>query len=540
MTKYIFVTGGVMSGLGKGITAAGIGANLKAAGYNVGILKCDPYLNYDAGTLNPSEHGEVFVTKDGAETDLDLGHYERFLNIELEQSSSLMSGRILSQVIQDERKGKYLGKTVQVIPHVTNKIQDEIIKSAQGYQIMIVEIGGTIGDIEGLAFVEAIRQMRRRVGQNNVAYIHLVYLPYLEASQEIKTKPAQNSLKVLQSYGIKPDLVCARSDHQIPASSLEKLSIFADLDQEYIIPLPTLDNVYKVPSYLSQFSITKILSDILNLNQSQADFSDWEDLIDKINNATKPIKVAIVAKYLDNQDTYASIVEALKSAGWQLGSKIEIVWVDSEDLDHLKSRLKGSQAILVPGGFGSRGIEGKIIASQYARENLIPYLGICLGMQTAIIELSRNQLGLDQANSAEFDSSSSDQVIHLMDQQHHVTEKGGTMRLGDYPAILDPDSLTYQLYQNLNVTERHRHRYEVNNQYKNKLEAVGVRFSGLSPDKKLVEFIELDQDIHPFFVATQAHPEFRSRPMNPHPLFLGLISSALASEARPNTLSRHK
>ncbi len=520
-----------MSGLGKGITAAGIGANLKAAGYNVGILKCDPYLNFDAGTLNPSEHGEVYVTKDGAETDLDLGHYERFLDLELDQSSSLMSGKILSQVIQDEREGKYLGKTVQLVPHVTNKIQEDIIKSAKNYQIMLVEIGGTIGDIEGLTFIEAIRQMRRRVGPSNVAYVHLVYLPYLITSKEFKTKPAQNSLKILQSYGIKPDLVCARSDQAINSSSLEKLSIFADLDQEYIVPLPTLDSVYEVPLYLSKFSITKIFSKLLNLDQYSPDFSIWEALTDKIASSSgKNVTIAIVAKYLDNQDTYTSIVEALKSAGWELGVTAKIKWVDSEDLENLETNLVDCQAILVPGGFGSRGIDGKVLASKFARKNQIPYLGICLGMQTAIIDIARNELGLTDANSTEFDTDTKDPVIHLMDEQNHVTKLGGTMRLGNYPAILEAESIIHGLYQSSQITERHRHRYEVNNLYKSKLESVGVKFVGLSPDRELVEFIELDQSIHPFFVATQAHPEFRSRPMKPHPLFLGLLKATISTD----------
>lgn len=522
-TKYIFVTGGVLSGVGKGIAASSIGNLLKASGLTVNIQKCDPYLNVDAGTLNPSEHGEVFVTKDGAETDLDLGHYERFLDQELSATSSLMSGKVLSQVIDDERAGQYLGKTVQIIPHVTNAMQERIIEAGTGYDVHIVEVGGTVGDYEGLAFIEAIREMRQSVGIENTAYVHVVYLPYLSASEEIKTKPAQNAVRQLRSLGINPDVLVARADYGFNGEVVAKLSMFGGVPKEAIAVLPNAKTVYEVPLTLKKAGTIKYLLDKLEIKANEPDTTEQEMLVKKILKTHKQtIKIGIVAKYMGNVDTYFSVFEALKSAAWNKGVGLDIRWLDSEAIAEGKERLSGYDGLVVPGGFGSRGIEGKIKAAEYAMKHDVPYLGLCLGMQVSVIALARKVID-KTANSLEFDPRTKHPVIHLMEEQKHVTEKGGTMRLGDYECVLTPGSKAHKLYGAPTVHERHRHRYEFNNAYRTQLEEAGMVMSGHSPDGELVEMIELRD--HPFFMGSQFHPEYKSRPTHPHPMFKGFIEA---------------
>lgn len=527
--KFIFITGGVLSGVGKGITAASVGKILQARGFKVNLQKCDPYLNLDAGTLNPGEHGEVFVTEDGAETDLDIGHYERFLNRNFTGQSSLMAGRVFTNVLNAERRGEYLGKTIQIIPHITNEIQRLIIEAAQGFDIHIVEIGGTVGDYEGIHFIEAIRQMKRKVGEKNVLYIHVVFLPYLITSAEIKTKPAQNSIRTLKELGIIPDVLCARSDYPITHDIIAKLSLYGDVEEKAIIPLITAKNIYEVPFILEKYHLAEILLGKLNLENRKPNFDDWKLLLKKITNSQKgPVaKIAIVGKYMTNKDTYMSVVEALKAAAWHINVNLKIIWVDSEKLTqkNVGEILKEIDGILVPGGFGKRGIEGKILAIQYARENKIPYLGLCLGMQLACIEFARNVIGLKNANSTEFNPQAKDPVIYIMPSQRNIKQKGGTMRLGAWPCKVLKGTLAYKIYKKENISERHRHRYEFNNKYREIFEKYGMIFSGVSQDNNLVEIIELSS--HPFFIATQAHPEFKSRPTQPHPLFLNFIKAAL-------------
>lgn len=528
-TKYIFVTGGVLSGLGKGIMAASIGHILKSRGFLVNIGKCDPYLNCDAGTLNPGEHGEVFVTDDGAETDLDLGHYERFMDQNLTQASSLMSGRVYREVLESERCGAYLGKTVQVVPHITGKIQEMIMAAGKGFDIHIVEIGGTIGDFEALHFLEAIRQMKRKIGPENVCYVHLVYLPYLETSKEIKTKPAQSSIRDLMTLGIHPDVIGCRSDRPLEEGNLKKIAMFADVDEAAVIALPTIKTVYEVPINLEKVKLGDYITKRLGLGR-HASHNGWDKLltrIEEIEISGKTVKIGIVAKYLQNEDTYKSVTEALKAAGYANNVNVSWDWVDSEKLEKKgPETLKKYDGILVPGGFGNRGTEGKIIAAKYARENNIPYLGLCLGMQIATIEFARNVCGIKGATSEEFKPKAKHKVIHIMEEQIeklHRAELGGSMRLGSYPCVLTDGSLAKKIYKKKNISERHRHRYEFNNKYKKQLEKCGLRFSGISPDGKLVEMIELPG--HKFFIATQAHPEFKSRPDRAHPLFDGFINS---------------
>lgn len=529
-TKFIFVTGGVLSGLGKGIMAASLGHILKGRGFSVNMQKCDPYLNCDAGTLNPGEHGEVFVTDDGAETDLDLGHYERFLNQPLSQKSSLMSGRVYLSVLDCERRGGYLGKTVQVIPHVTNKIQEFILDASRGYDIHIVEIGGTIGDYEALHFLEAIRQMKRKLGAENVCYVHLVFLPYLETSKEIKTKPAQSSIRELLSLGIHPDIIGCRSDKPLSGEHLSKIALFADLDEKAVIPLPTIRTVYEVPINLEKVGVGDYLTQKLGLGKKQL-HNGWNKLlqkIEKIEKSNRKVKIAIVAKYLQNEDTYKSVTEALKAAGWANNIRVDWDWVNAEIIETRGTKLlELYQGILVPGGFGSRGVEGKIAAVRFARENKVPFLGLCLGMQIATIEFARNVAKIKNATSEEFNSEAKNLVISTMPEQVEILKEhrlGGSMRLGAYPCVLVPGSLAKKLYGQKEISERHRHRYEFNNQFRHILEKNGLILSGLSPDKKLVEIIELKN--HPFFIAVQFHPEFKSRPDQPHPLFDGFIKVA--------------
>ncbi len=525
-TKFVFVTGGVLSGVGKGITAASIGRILKSHGLSVNIQKCDPYLNVDAGTLNPAEHGECFVTFDGAETDLDLGHYERFLDIELTSKSSFMSGRVLQRVIADERAGKYSGKTVQFIPHVTSAIQKEILATAEGFDVHIVEIGGTVGDYEGLSFIEAIRELSMVVGRQNCAFVHVVYLPYLGASKEIKTKPAQNAVRELRGLGIVPDVLVARSEDMADKEVIGKLSLFSGVEQDAIVLLPNAQTIYQVPLTLREKNIDKVLSKKLDIASSSSDMSEWENVVGQATTKhEKTVRIGIVAKYMNNQDTYMSVFEALRAAAWSQGVNPDLVWVDAEKLtdeDNAKKLLSDLDGVVVPGGFGSRAIEGKINAASFALKNKLPYLGLCLGLQVSVIAAARNA-GLTDANSKEFDPKSKDLVVTTMDGQEGKENTGGTMRLGNYDCSLAEGSLARKLYGKDLIAERHRHRYECNNDYRDQYESWGIRASGVSPDKHLVEIIEgID---HPFFLASQFHPEFKSRPNRPHPMFSGFISS---------------
>jgi CTP synthase len=528
-TKFIFVTGGVLSGVGKGITAASIGNILKTRGLSVNIQKCDPYLNIDAGTLNPAEHGEVFVTADGAEADLDLGHYERFLDIELTAASSLMSGRILQEVINDERDGQYLGKTVQIIPHVTNHIQRTISKTSQGFNVHIVEIGGTVGDYESLSFIEAIREMSFKVGTDNCLFVHVVYLPYLGASQEFKTKPAQNAVRELRELGIVPDVLVARSEFKPPKSVLPKLSMFTGVDQEAIVLLPNASTIYQVPLQLEEAKIGDVIGDRLGLRRQRGELAEWRRTVkNALTKYRNTIRVGVIAKYLDNQDTYMSLSEALRAAAWANEVNVEIVWVDAETLEKNEKAhhiLKGLDGMVGLPGFGSRGAEGKIMAASFAYDNKIPYLGICLGMQMSVIALAR-RAGLKNANSTEFDPKTPHPVISTMAEQIGKEFTGGTMRLGNYEAVLARGTIARKLYGQERVIERHRHRYEVNNTYRDKFEKWGLVISGTSPEGKLVEMIEAID--HPFFIGTQAHPEFRSRPNRSHPLYSGFIKACRA------------
>lgn len=530
-TKFVFVTGGVLSGVGKGITAASIGTILKARGLSVNIQKCDPYLNEDAGTLNPAEHGECFVTADGAETDLDLGHYERFLDIELTQASSLMSGRILKEVINDERAGKYLGKTVQIIPHVTNHIQKTITDTGKGFDVHIVEVGGTVGDYESLSFIEAIREMALRLGPSSCVFVHVVYVPYLGASKEFKTKPAQNAVRELRGLGIVPDVLIARSEVKPPSSILPKLSLFSGVDTEAIVVLPNAPTIYQVPLSLEDSNIAGVISRQLGLRARPAELNSWRRVVKSaLTKYRKTIKVGIIAKYLHNQDTYICVFEALKAAAWTREVNLEIVWINAEKLQNDKKErqaLQGLDAIIVPGGFGERGLEGKILAAQYSLKNKVPYLGLCLGLQMAVIAAARNA-GLKEATSVELDAGSRHKVIDYMADQEDKKHTGGTMRLGDYPCNLERGSKARRAYGQEKIVERHRHRCECSNRYRDKYEAWGIKASGLSPDGRLVEVVEAID--HPYFLSTQAHPEMRSRPNRPHPLFVGLLAAVLANK----------
>jgi len=528
-TKYVFVTGGVLSGLGKGITAASIGNLLKARGLKVNLQKCDPYLNIDAGTLNPREHGECFVTKDGAETDLDLGHYERFLDEELTQASSVMSGRVMLKVIDDERNGVHEGKTVQIIPHFTNAIQKMIMQAGEGFDVHIVEIGGTVGDYESLAFIEAIREMGMKVGRENCAFVHVVYLPYLGTSQETKTKPAQNSVRELRGFGITPDILVARSEEPTPDSVKVKLSLFSGLSEDAIALLPNARSIYQVPLTLEDSGIGGVLCERLGLgNNLKPDLTDWQATVERATAAhTHKVTVGVVAKYLDNQDTYMSVFEALRSAGWWSDADVAIKWIDAEQMvsdESIEHALVGIDGIVVPGGFGTRGGEGKIRAAQYALKNDVPYLGLCLGLQMAVVAAARNA-GLTKANTTEFDADTPDPLIDTMVDQRGKENTGGTMRLGDYDCTLEKGSKAAKLYGSEHIVERHRHRYECNNAYIKQYEGWGIRAVGTNPKTGLVEVIEGIN--HPFFMASQYHPEFKSRPAQAHPMFRGFIESLL-------------
>jgi CTP synthase len=529
-TKYIFVTGGVLSGLGKGITAASIANILKAKGLKVNIQKCDPYLNVDAGTLSPREHGECFVTKDGAETDLDLGHYERFLDEELTQASSLMSGRILRQVISDERAGKYQGQSVQIVPHVMRAIAQGIAKAGEGFDVHIAEIGGTVGDLESLSFVEAIRECGVQFGRENCLYVHVVYMPYLGASKEIKSKPAQNAVRELRGLGIAPDVLVARSEEPAPSSIKAKLSMYCGVDEDAIALLPNAETIYQVPLTLEDDGIVDVISRKLGLGVHTSELTEWRRLVKHATaKHAKAVTIGVVAKYLDNQDTYLSVFEALRAAGWQHDADVAIRWIDAEKLENpaidIANELKDVQGIVVPGGFGSRGVEGKVRAAQFALDTGLPYLGLCLGMQVAVIASAR-RAGILNANSAEFDQASNNKVINTMAGQEGMENTGGTMRLGDYPCVIVPGSLAEKVYKTTQITERHRHRYECNNDFRDAYAAWGIEAVGFSPDHHLVEMVEAKN--HPFFLASQFHPEFKSRPHRPHPMFEGFIGHIVA------------
>ncbi|WP_034551357.1 CTP synthase [Carnobacterium funditum] len=533
MTKYIFVTGGVVSSIGKGIAAASLGRLLKNRGLKVTIQKFDPYINVDPGTMSPYQHGEVFVTDDGAETDLDLGHYERFIDINLNRYSNVTTGKVYSEVIRKERKGEYLGATVQVIPHITNEIKEKIMRAGQttDSDIVITEVGGTVGDIESLPFLEALRQMKRDVGTDNVMYIHTTLIPYLGAAGEMKTKPTQHSVKELRGLGIQPNILVVRSERPVSQSMKNKLASFCDVASEAVIESLDVDTLYSIPLNLQKQGMDQIVCDHLKIDAPPADMTEWIKLEEKVLNLSKKTKIALVGKYVELPDAYLSVVESLNHAGYAEDSEIEIDWINADEVttSNAADLLKDADGILVPGGFGDRGLEGKIAAIQYARENTVPFFGICLGMQLACVEFARNVVGLDKAHSTETDPKTPHNIIDLMSDQKDVVEMGGTLRLGLYPCKLKTGSVAAQNYDNVEVVqERHRHRYEFNNEYRTILEDKGMVFSGVSPDNRLVEIVELSD--HPFYVACQFHPEFLSRPNRPQKLFSGFIKASLKNQ----------
>ena len=528
MTKYIFVTGGVVSSVGKGISVASIGRILKSAGFKVSVQKLDPYLNVDPGTMSPYQHGEVFVTADGSETDMDLGHYERFIDIELTRASNVTAGQVFSEVIAKERRGDYLGGTIQSVPHVTNVIKDRIkALSTQGDpDVVVVEVGGTVGDIEGQPFLEAIRQMRNDVGKENVYYIHVTLLPYISTTGELKTKPTQQSVRELRGIGIQPDCIICRADYPVPDEVKSKIAFFCDVPTEAVIPLITAPTIYEVPLILQAAGLGRLITSALGLSYEEPEMMEWRALVKRIGTPKEPLLIAVVGKYADLPDAYISVKEALLHAGLEHERDVEIFWVPSEEVERYgpEALLKSTCGIVVPGGFGPRGVEGMISAARYARENKIPYLGLCLGMQLMVIEVARNKVGMAVAHSSEFDPETPNPVIDLMPDQRDVKKLGGTMRLGVYPCTLEEGTIAHKAYLKLNVLERHRHRFELNNDYREILETGGLHFSGLSPDHRLVEIAELKE--HPFMVGTQFHPEFLSRPDRPHPLFSGFMNAA--------------
>lgn len=527
--KYIFVTGGVVSGLGKGITAASLGRLLKARGLKVTIQKFDPYINVDPGNMSPYQHGEVFVTDDGAETDLDIGHYERFIDENLSKNSNVATGRIYWSVINKERKGEYLGRTVQVIPHITNEIKERMYRVGKSNKtdVVITEIGGTVGDIESLPFLEAIRQVATEVGRENAMYIHVTLVPYLKKPGELKTKPTQHSVKELRSIGIQPDVIVCRTEKELTQDMKDKISLFCNIPSEGVIQNLDAETLYEVPLMLEKEGLASIVCKRLNLKCQEPDLEEWRQMVYKQKNLSKNVTVALVGKYVELSDAYLSVVEALKHGGIANDAEVNIKWVDSEQVfeNNVEEILKDTDAILVPGGFGDRGIEGKIFAAKYARENKKPYLGICLGMQMAVIEFARNVVGLKEANSIEFDPQTPYPVIDLMPEQKDIDEKTGTMRLGLYPCKIAKDSKVFEVYKEELIYERHRHRYELNNEYREVLASNGMMLTGLSPSEKLVEIIEIKD--HPWFIGVQFHPEFKSRPNRPHPLFKDFIKAAL-------------
>ncbi len=535
ITKHIFVTGGVASSLGKGLTASSLGRLLRARGNRVTMQKLDPYINVDPGTMNPFQHGEVFVTDDGAETDLDIGHYERFLDTNLVGFANVTTGQVYQNVISKERRGEYLGDTVQVIPHITNEIKDRIRAMASpDVDVVITEIGGTVGDIESLPFLEAARQIRQDVGRDNVFYLHVSLVPYIGPSGELKTKPTQHSVAALRSIGIAPDGVVIRSDRAIPESIKRKISSMCDVDIEAVVAAVDAPSIYDIPKVIHSEGLDSYIVRRLGLPQVDVDWTEWDALLKKVHQPEHQVTVGLVGKYIDLPDAYLSVTEALRAGGFANNARVNIKWIPSDECASeagARSQLSDVDAVCVPGGFGVRGIEGKLGALKYARENGIPTLGLCLGLQCMVIEAARNLAGLTDASSAEFDPESPHPVISTMASQEDIVagrgDMGGTMRLGLYPAVLDSDSIVAKVYGSTTINERHRHRYEVNNQYRDRIAATGLRFSGLSPDAHLVEFVELPESIHPYYVGTQAHPEFLSRPTRPHPLFAGLVAAAI-------------
>ena len=534
MTKYIFVTGGVVSGLGKGITAASLGRLLKARGLKVAAQKLDPYINVDPGTMSPYQHGEVFVTEDGAETDLDLGHYERFIDEDLNRYSNLTTGKVYWNVLNKERRGEYLGSTVQVIPHITDEIKEFVYRVGKqtDADVVITEIGGTIGDIESQPFLEAVRQISLEVGRENSIFIHVTLVPYLKGSEEHKSKPTQHSVKELQGMGINPDIIVLRCDEPLEESIFQKISLFCNVGQDCVIENRTLPNLYEAPLMLEKQNFSDAVCRKLHLDPPKADLREWEQLVERICNRDQEVSIGLVGKYVKLHDAYLSVAEALNHAGYAYHSHVRIHWIDSESItrENVGEILAGLQGILIPGGFGSRGIEGMILAAEYASEHKIPYLGICLGMQIAVIEYARNKAGLLDAHSGEFDEQCANKVIDFMPGQSEDLDKGGTLRLGSYPCLIQENTKMEECYGADLIYERHRHRYEFNNMYREKLEQAGLRISGTSPEGRLVETVELSD--HPFYVGVQFHPEFKSRPNEPHPLFCGFIGAALKQDIR--------
>ncbi|WP_407269269.1 CTP synthase [Radiobacillus sp. PE A8.2] len=529
MTKYIFVTGGVVSSIGKGITAAALGRLLKNRGLKVTIQKFDPYINVDPGTMSPYQHGEVFVTEDGAETDLDLGHYERFIDINLNKFSNITTGKIYSTVIKKERRGDYLGGTVQVIPHITNEIKDKVFRAGQqtNADVVITEIGGTVGDIESLPFLEAIRQIKSDIGKDNVMYIHCTLVPYIKAAGELKTKPTQHSVKELRSLGIQPDAIVLRTEMEISQDMKEKIALFCDINEKAVIEMADAETLYHVPLSLQEQNLDQLTCEHFGLDCGKADMTEWNELVDRVRNLSKVITIGLVGKYVELPDAYISVVESLKHAGYAYNADIDIRWINAEEVNesNVKELLKGVDGVLVPGGFGDRGIEGKIEAIRYVREQQIPFLGICLGMQLATVEYARNVVGLADAHSAEIDPNTPYPIIDLLPEQKDISDLGGTLRLGVYPCRLKEGTKTREAYNDEDVVyERHRHRYEFNNQFRDQMEQSGFVFSGTSPDGRLIETVELSD--HPWFVACQFHPEFKSRPTRPQRLFYGFIGAS--------------
>lgn len=532
MVKYVFVTGGVVSGLGKGITAASLGRLLKARGYKVTMQKFDPYINIDPGTMNPIQHGEVFVTDDGAETDLDLGHYERFIDESLDKNSNVTTGKIYWSVLQKERRGDYGGGTVQVIPHITNEIKSRFYRNFtdEDTRIAIIEVGGTVGDIESQPFLESIRQFQHEVGRENAILIHVTLIPYLRASQEMKTKPTQASVKELQGMGIQPDIIVCRSEYELPQNLKDKIALFCNVPNNHVLQNLDVEYLYEAPLAMEKEHLAQVACECLHLNCPEPDLTDWEAMVDALRTPDKEVNIALVGKYIQLHDAYISVVEALKHGGISNKATVNIQWVDSETVndDNVNELLCDVDGILVPGGFGDRGIEGKIKAITYARTHNIPFLGLCLGMQLSIVEFARNVVGYNDAHSIELDPSTTHPVIALMPDQNGVEDIGGTLRLGSYPCVLDKTSKAFALYGQETIHERHRHRYEVNNDFRAVLTEKGMKLSGLSPDGRIVEMCELPD--HPFFIATQAHPELKSRPNRPHPLFKGFIEASIKNK----------
>ncbi len=528
-TKYLFFTGGVVSSVGKGVTAAALGLTLKERGFKVAVQKLDPYINVDPGTMSPYQHGEVYVLDDGAETDLDLGHYERFIDIRLSRVSNFTAGQVYAEIIQKERHGDYLGGTIQVIPHITNEIKRRVglVAKTTEADVVLVEVGGTVGDIESQPFLEALRQIRNEVGRENVFFIHVTWLPYIGATKELKTKPTQHSVAALRSIGISPNMIIARSDYPVTGDICDKIALFCDVEKEAVVPMLTCDVLYEVPLLIEKAGVPDYIIEKLGIKSTRKpEMKPWQKLVDNVRKPKPTVKIALVGKYVELQDAYMSVREAVKHAALSQGVEAEICWVHSADLEKDKGWdiVQGADGIIIPGGFGSRGIEGKIMAARYAREKKIPYLGLCLGMQLMCIEFARGVLELEDANSTEFDHGTESPVIDLMNDQRSITDLGGTMRLGLYPCVLQPDTKASAVYGLERVDERHRHRFEFNNAYKSQFEQAGMIFSGLSPDGRLVEIAELRD--HPYMVASQFHPEFLSRPMKPHPLFVGLLKAA--------------